>query len=91
MILNFIKKELPKTPNPQQLIKVFKKLRKDLFEIMNDPYEKKAMEYFDFISWLDSKIKNKPFVDIIKEKARKDGIWLSEKRRDDLLLGKMIK
>ncbi len=41
----------------------FKKLK-------TDPYEKGAFEYFDFISWLESKIENRPFAEIIKEKAK---------------------
>ena len=37
----------------------------------NHPYEKRAFLYLDILSWLESKIKNKPIAIIIKEKANK--------------------
>jgi len=37
----------------------------------NHPYEKRAFLYLDIISWLESKIENKPVASIIQEKAKK--------------------
>ncbi|MBI2271684.1 MAG: hypothetical protein HYU69_15180 [Bacteroidetes bacterium] len=50
--------------------KVFRHTKKKFMQIVNDPYEKKAFRYFDFISWLESKIENKTFAEIVRNKAR---------------------
>lgn len=70
-ILNFIRKKLPEIDTQKQLIGAFKGLKEELVEIIKDPFEKKALEYFDFISWLESKIENRPFAEIVREKAKK--------------------
>lgn len=36
----------------------------------NHPYEKRAFLYLDIISWLESKIENRPVAEIIQEKAK---------------------
>ena len=41
----------------------------ELKKYEDDPYEKRAFLYLDIISWLESKISNKPVQVIIKEKA----------------------
>ena len=69
-ILNFIRKKLPKTNSEKELITIFKDLKTELGKITKDPFEKKALDYFDFISWLESKIEKRPFADIVKEKAQ---------------------
>ena len=37
--------------------------------VSKDPSEKIMFEYFDFISWLESKTENRTFSEIMKEKA----------------------
>ncbi len=69
-ILDFIKKKLPKVIADRERRAAFKELKTELEEIMRDPFEAKVLDYFDFISWLESKIQNRPFADIIKEKAQ---------------------
>ncbi len=69
-ILDFMRKTVPKIITPQERIKAFKKLKAEIEEITQNTYEKKALEYFDFISWLESKIEKRPFAVIVKEKAR---------------------
>lgn len=49
----------------------FIKLRKDLIEIKDEPYEAQALRFFDFISWLDSKIQKRSFAEVVKEKWHK--------------------
>ena len=70
--MNFIRKKIPKIITDKERIVVFKELKIELEEITKDPFEKKALEYFDFISWLESKIENKSFAEIVKEKAGKN-------------------
>lgn len=54
---------------PGELKAAFKRLYLNLKKYENDPYEKRAFLYLDILSWLESKIQNKPIASIIKEKA----------------------
>ena len=56
---------------PSELKTEFKKLHARLIVFENHPYEKRAFLYLDVISWLESKIENKPVATIIQEKAKK--------------------
>lgn len=60
-----------------QLIDAFKNLRKQMQGLKNNPYEKRAFLYFDIISWLESRIENRPVGEIIKEKALKRNSYLT--------------
>ncbi len=55
---------------PHELKKEFKKLHAQLKVYEDDPYEKRAFLYLDVLSWLESKIENKPVADVIKAKAK---------------------
>ena len=54
-------------PEFEKLLDTIKKLEKSKFET-------RAFAYLDIISWLESKVNNKPVYEIIREK------YLSEKR-----------
>lgn len=54
---------------PHELKENFKKLHKELKPYEDDPYERRAFLYLDVLSWLESKIYNKPIAKIIQEKA----------------------
>ncbi len=56
---------------PHQIKNEFQKIHSRLKVYENHPYEKRAFLYLDILSWLESKIKNKPVSEIIKEKAKK--------------------
>lgn len=53
---------------PHEVKAAFIKLHKKLKTFENDPYESRAFLYLDIISWLESKIENKPIADIIRAK-----------------------
>ncbi|WP_034062368.1 hypothetical protein [Lacinutrix jangbogonensis] len=53
---------------PQDLKNAFKALRDTLKTYENHPYERRAFLYLDIISWLESKIENKPVSTIIRAK-----------------------
>ena len=55
---------------PHELKREFVKLHERLKEYEDHPYEKRAFLYLDIISWLESKIENKPVAQIIQEKAK---------------------
>lgn len=54
---------------PGELKAAFQRLHEKLKAYENDPYEKRAFLYLDIISWLESKIDNRPIASVIKEKA----------------------
>lgn len=65
-------RELSRVKTRQQTIESFKLLKEELLAVCDDPLEKNALEYFYFIPWIDSKIQNRIFAELVKEKAEKD-------------------
>ncbi|PCJ25030.1 MAG: hypothetical protein COA97_08620 [Flavobacteriales bacterium] len=61
-------KKLLKNKNSEAMQKHYVDFRNELKEVLKDPYEKAAYEYFDFIAWLDSKIEKTTFEKIVKSK-----------------------
>ena len=70
VFLGFIKKRLPKASSKKELAEEFKLLKKNIEVVTNNDYERKSLDYFDFISWLESAISGKTFAEIVKEKAQ---------------------
>jgi len=70
-ILTFIKNKLLKNFKPATLTHSLQELKDNIVIITKDPYEKKILEYFDFVSWLESKISGRPFLDVIVEAQNK--------------------
>ncbi|WCO02142.1 hypothetical protein [Psychroserpens ponticola] len=52
---------------PQDIKQAFMNLRDTLKTYENHPYERRAFLYLDIISWLESKIQNKPVGDVIRQ------------------------
>lgn len=67
-ILNFLRR-INFRMTEDELIPEFKKLRNQLLPLQNDPSEKRAFIYFDIISWLESKIEQRPVAQVIRDKA----------------------
>ncbi|MEM6685585.1 MAG: hypothetical protein AAF617_07280, partial [Bacteroidota bacterium] len=55
---------------PHQVKKAFEALHAKLKRFEDDPYERRAFLYLDILSWLESKIQNKPVAEIIHAKAK---------------------
>ena len=53
---------------PQDIKKEFKKLLEVLKQYEDHPFERRAFLYLDVISWLESKIDNKPVGQIVRDK-----------------------
>jgi len=49
----------------------YQALHTELQELEKDEFERTAFEYFDFAAWAKAKAENRPFVEVIKEKAKK--------------------
>jgi uncharacterized protein YqgV (UPF0045/DUF77 family) len=61
-------KKLLKNRDADAMLDLYKRFKSELQKVLKDPYEQAANEYFDFIPWLDSKIENKTFEEIVKSK-----------------------
>jgi len=66
ILLNFIKK-FNKTASVKKWNNSLRELRTKLLNAFEQPNERKILQYFDFISWLDSKIENMTFADAKKK------------------------
>jgi hypothetical protein len=67
VFLQFVSKRI-KCSNDIDAEVLWEELYTDLSAIKEDSFEGLALEYFDFISWAESKFKKKSFTDILKEK-----------------------
>ena len=65
IILNFIRKKMPRTNTKTEVIQAFKALKLELEHLAKDDFEKNSFEYFDIINWLQSKIENKTFAEML--------------------------
>jgi len=74
-IFRFLRKSFNLTPD--QLRPEFEKLVEKLKKYEKSRFETRAFVYLDIISWLESKIRNVPVQDVIREK------YLSGRRRSD--------
>jgi len=57
---------------PQDIKKSFIALKKELEALKENPIQARALLYFDIISYLDAKIQNKSFAQVIREKVIKE-------------------
>jgi hypothetical protein len=65
LFLDYFKKvSLSKREGKQ--VSTFVNFKGEMQKVFEDPYEKNALEYFNFYAWLDSKIHNISFSDAIK-------------------------
>ena len=70
IILDFIRKKLIRMNSGDDLVELLKGLREQLLAIQKDPFEGRPLEYFDLISWINSKIENRPFAEVLMEKSK---------------------
>jgi hypothetical protein len=67
-IIAFIKGSQQQVKNSPELIKGFIKLKNNIEDVTTSNLEKNAFNLFDLISWLESKIENKSFMEIKQKK-----------------------
>jgi|GEM_PF-125454 len=69
LVVRFIKnlhKAITNNKLPQELLLLKKKLE----QAFDDPAEKRSLLYFDFISWIESKLQHRDFEEVVKAKNR---------------------
>lgn len=69
LFLHFVRIAFPKANGPAEQKNAFKELEKQLITLSTNKFEAKVFSYFDFISWVKSKIENRSFAEVVKEKA----------------------
>lgn len=71
MFLQFINKIL-KARDKSEEKKVYQNLFAELQTIEHVEFEKTAFEYFDFIAWAKSKVEQRDFAEVMREKVRQE-------------------
>ena len=61
-------RKLLKNKDSDAMQKLYKDFRNELAVVLEDPYEKAAIQYFDFLAWLDSKVEGISYEEIVKRK-----------------------
>ena len=69
IFIGFIRTKLNNIRSSKDQIEAFKALKEELIEICNDHMEARFLELFDIISWLESKIENRSFEEVLREKS----------------------
>jgi len=69
-ILKFMKNYIT-LDDDKKINSAYIKFKKDLLKIQEDPFEKKFFKIFDFITWVESKIENIHYKDLLKLKKQK--------------------
>ncbi len=67
LVLNFIR-DTGKVVNKRSLKESFITLKSEFEALEKIPSERVIFQYFDFIAWLDSKIKGMPFSQAVRER-----------------------
>lgn len=67
-VIHFFEKYIVKTADLDLFYRSLHLLKTKLIDIIKDPLEEQFINYFDLIAWIDSKLNNKPFAQVIKEK-----------------------
>ncbi|MGZ5242999.1 MAG: hypothetical protein ACXWDO_00435 [Bacteroidia bacterium] len=71
ILLKSLKKLSNITQTAKSLEKAFKSMELELQPLTSDPAESKAFEYFDIMSWVESKLSRKDFASVVKGKNLK--------------------
>ena len=68
ILLDFFRKIIT-VHSQKQKTAVFKALKQTIEKLLNNPLQKTVLERFELVSWIESKIENRSFAGILKEKA----------------------
>ncbi len=64
-------RQLHQNTSVEELKQLFVQLQHQFKELVKDNLERKVFAYFDFILWLQSKLNNQPFAQVLKEAGKK--------------------
>ena len=69
LLLKFIRKIAHVNQEKERTL-LLKQTRTALIKLMKDKTESRTLDFFDFISWIDSKIEQRSFAESAKQKSR---------------------
>ena len=70
VVLDFFGKKIQRANSKKELTEEFRKLKKEILTLSKDAYESVPLKEFDYISWIESKIENRPFAELVRERQR---------------------
>src|ERR1051326_1495431 len=68
IILEFIGKKSQHIDTRKKMVTAFSELKNELVKLLPDIHERRPLDDFEYIEWLESKIKGKSFAEIVREK-----------------------
>ena len=68
IILGFIGKKSQRIDTRKKMVEAFSELKAELTKLLPNIHERRPLDDFEYIEWLESKIENKPFAEIVREK-----------------------
>lgn len=68
IVISFIK-ALKNIVNITETTRLFQSFYNEISTLKEDSYEKRVFDYFDFLSWAESKIQNRPMIEVLKKKV----------------------
>jgi len=68
-ISGFFSKKLSLDASAKENRKAWKELKALTEKLLQNPFEAKILNYIDLPSWLESKIQNRPFAEVVREKT----------------------
>lgn len=71
IILDFIRKKIQHLNTRKERTEAFIELKKELEKLLPDKFQRRPLDDFEFIEWLQSKIENRPLAKILAEKAER--------------------
>ena len=69
IFIRFIRTRLNNIRSVKDQVEAFKALKEELVKMGTDSMEARFLELFDIIAWLESKIENRPFEEILQKKS----------------------
>lgn len=69
LLLDFFDSKVVEKNTKQEKRQAYIELKTQIVPLANDSHEKQLFQYFDFISWVESKIEKRPFAEVMRERA----------------------
>lgn len=77
IFIKYIKKLAKSSDNRDKQTILFANLKTEMQLVLTENYEKVALNYFDFSSWVDSKIENRSFMEVKSELSKQKTTLIS--------------
>lgn len=68
-LLRFLKRFVLSIQTEKQMRAAFSELRNEILPYSTDKFQTRALDYFDILAWLESKIEGRSFSEVLKQKS----------------------